>query len=51
MWLERGVSERGGSWALVGRLGFSLTEMARVLTTGGGRKMAVRVRQGDSLEM
>lgn len=35
--------------ALVGRLGFALTEMARVLTTGGGRKMAMRVRQGDRL--
>lgn len=35
--------------ALVGRLGFTLTEMARVLTTGGGRKMAMRVRQGDRL--
>lgn len=34
---------------MVGRLGVPLTEMARVLTAGGARKMAARMRQGGSV--
>lgn len=32
-------------------MGFTLAQTASVLTAGGGRKMAVRVRQGDRLEV